>query len=270
MATTPYLKSVKPVSEHDASKVATYNELADESHTAIAGYISISVAGTGDVTLTRAQAMNKVFKFTGALTGARTILFPVSLGCSGQFTVWNATTGAFSLTIKTTAGGSSGVGVTQGTKSLCAHDGTDVFSVVAGGGSGDAFTSNPLSQFAATTSAQLAGVISDELGSGLLVFATPVVEDITGTTYTLTAADNGKLKRTTNTSAVTITFPSGLGQGWNCGISQDAAGQITFATSGGATTKNRQGHTKTAGDGATVSLIAFVANVATISGDTAA
>jgi len=42
--------------------------------------------------------------------------------------------------------------------------------VAAGGG--DALTTNPLSQFAATTSAQLAGVISDETGSGALVFAT--------------------------------------------------------------------------------------------------
>ncbi len=40
------------------------------------------------------------------------------------------------------------------------------------GGGGDALTTNPLSQFAATTSAQLAGVITNETGSGLLVFAT--------------------------------------------------------------------------------------------------
>lgn len=39
-------------------------------------------------------------------------------------------------------------------------------------GSGDALTTNPLSQFAATTSSQLAGVISNETGSGSLVFAT--------------------------------------------------------------------------------------------------
>lgn len=39
------------------------------------------------------------------------------------------------------------------------------------GGGGDALTSNPLSQFASTTSAQLAGVMSDETGSGALVFA---------------------------------------------------------------------------------------------------
>lgn len=40
------------------------------------------------------------------------------------------------------------------------------------GGGGDALTSNPLSQFGATTSAQFAGVISDETGSGALVFGT--------------------------------------------------------------------------------------------------
>lgn len=37
---------------------------------------------------------------------------------------------------------------------------------------GDALTTNPLSQFAATTSAQLAGVISDETGSGAVVLGT--------------------------------------------------------------------------------------------------
>ena len=44
------------------------------------------------------------------------------------------------------------------------------FITLAGGG--DALTTDPLSQFAATTSLQLAGVISDETGTGSLVFAT--------------------------------------------------------------------------------------------------
>lgn len=44
------------------------------------------------------------------------------------------------------------------------------FVTLAGGG--DALTTDPLSQFASTTSAQLAGVISDETGSGALVFGT--------------------------------------------------------------------------------------------------
>lgn len=53
-------------------------------------------------------------------------------------------------------------------------------------------TGSPLSQFAATTSAQLAGVISNETGSGLLVFATsptlttPTIGAATGTSLTLT------------------------------------------------------------------------------------
>jgi len=40
-----------------------------------------------------------------------------------------------------------------------------------GNGNGDALTTNPLSQFAATTSAQLRGVMNDETGSGSLVFS---------------------------------------------------------------------------------------------------
>jgi len=47
-------------------------------------------------------------------------------------------------------------------------DGVDV-SGIAGG---DAVTTDPLSQFAATTSSELSGVISDETGTGVLVFAT--------------------------------------------------------------------------------------------------
>lgn len=42
------------------------------------------------------------------------------------------------------------------------------FQTLSGGG--NALTTNPLSQFAATTSAQLLGVMSDETGTGLLVF----------------------------------------------------------------------------------------------------
>lgn len=56
-------------------------------------------------------------------------------------------------------------------------------------GKGNAQTANPLSQFAATTSSQLAGVISDETGSGSLVFGTTptfttsiITPNVTGST----------------------------------------------------------------------------------------
>lgn len=60
---------------------------------------------------------------------------------------------------------------------------------------GDALVANPLSQFAATTSAQLAGVISNETGSGALVFGTaPTLSNaiLTGTTVA-PAADGTSL-----------------------------------------------------------------------------
>jgi hypothetical protein len=49
-------------------------------------------------------------------------------------------------------------------------------------------TANPLSQFAATTSSELLGVISDETGSGSLVFGTgPTITPAVGTTTTATS-----------------------------------------------------------------------------------
>ena len=50
--------------------------------------------------------------------------------------------------------------------------GTDASSVAFGAGGTVAYTGNKLSVFAATSSSELAGVISDETGTGLLVFAT--------------------------------------------------------------------------------------------------
>jgi hypothetical protein len=74
--------------------------------------------------------------------------------------------------------------------------GTDSSSVAFGTGGTVAYTGGTLDQFASTTSAQLAGVISDETGSGALVFGTtptfttsiiaPLAIGGTGTTSTLT------------------------------------------------------------------------------------
>lgn len=68
--------------------------------------------------------------------------------------------------------GDQTVGAGQDNYVMTYDNGTGLVSLEAQAGGGDALTSNPLSQFAATTSAQLAGVISDETGSGALVFGT--------------------------------------------------------------------------------------------------
>lgn len=127
MAVTTNTKSVKPDNEQDKQKVATYNLLVNEYDAVMAGMLGISVAGSSNVTLTREQALNRVLKFTGVLTGNITVFLPVSLGCVRDPLVWNATTGAFTLTIKTTTGGSAGVAITQTKKVYILHDGTDVY-----------------------------------------------------------------------------------------------------------------------------------------------
>lgn len=71
-----------------------------------------------------------------------------------------------------------------------------------------ATTSNKLSDFAATTSAELAGVISDETGSGLLVFATsPTL--VTPTLGVATATSINKVALTAPATGSTLTIADG-------------------------------------------------------------
>jgi len=80
----------------------------------------------------------------------------------------------------------------------------DEFELVAAG-VGDALTTNPLSQFAATTSAQLLGVISNETGTGLLVFGTsptivtPTIASFVNATHDHSNAAGGGLLTTLGT-----------------------------------------------------------------------
>ena len=73
--------------------------------------------------------------------------------------------------------------------------GTDSASVAFGGGGTVAYVANKLSVFAATTSAELAGVISDETGTGSLVFAnsptlvTPTLGAALATSITATSGN---------------------------------------------------------------------------------
>lgn len=131
---------------------------------------------TGAGTASTADFTSAGRSMVGAASAdAQTALLSVFVGDSGSG-------GAKGLVPATVAG--------DATKFL-RGDGT--FVSIPGGG--DALTSNPLSQFAATTSAQLAGVISDETGSGALVF---------GTSPTLTTPNIG------TPSAGTLTNCSGL------------------------------------------------------------
>jgi hypothetical protein len=92
--------------------------------------------------------------------------------------------------------------------------GTDSSSVAFGAGGTVAYTSNKLSAFAATTSAELAGVLSDETGTGSVVFsASPT---LTGTLTVADVSSSGNIATTstvdsTSTSTGSIKTSGGVG-----------------------------------------------------------
>jgi hypothetical protein len=90
----------------------------------------------------------------------------------------------------------------------------------------------------------------------------------TGTTYTLVAADNGKVITLSNAAAIAVTVPSGLGAGFNCTCIQIGLGQATF-TGSGATVNNSNAHTSTSGQFAAATFVAYATNVFLMQGDTA-
>lgn len=101
-------------------------------------------------------------------------------------------------------------------------DGT--LQAIAGGG--DALVGNPLSQFAATTSAQLAGVVSDETGSGALVFAT-------SPTLVTPALGTPSAAVLTNATGLPVsTGVSGLGTGVAAFLATPSSANLAAAVTG--------------------------------------
>jgi len=193
-----------------AQDVLTFS--SDEGGTGSTGTADnlLGFDGSGDIAeipnTTFAQTANDLSDLNDAAT-ARTNLNVDVAGTDNSTDVTKAGTGTYvslvgqALTInKITAGDLNSESATVG--QVLQSDGDTTCSFVDLIGGGNAQTANPLSQFAATTSAELAGVISDETGTGALVFATsptlvtpalgtPSAVDLTNATNTpLPAADS--------------------------------------------------------------------------------
>tara|TARA_Y100000114_G_scaffold65085_1_gene59643 strand:- start:2200 stop:3240 length:1041 start_codon:yes stop_codon:yes gene_type:complete len=86
-----------------------------------AGYLSKSVAGSSNITLSTAnadpnsEAANKVIEFTGALTGSITVFVPA---VESNYIFFNNTTGSHTLTVAPTGHASNGVAITQGAHTI--------------------------------------------------------------------------------------------------------------------------------------------------------
>jgi hypothetical protein len=92
-------------------------------------YTVINVPGTGTYTLTGSELNRVSYRFTGALTGNRTIVIPATVQ---QYWVDNQTTGAYTFTISPSGGGAS-FNVGQGERVILYCDGTDVLNATTQG-----------------------------------------------------------------------------------------------------------------------------------------
>ena len=125
-------------------------------------YTSINVAGSGNYTLSGSELNRIAYNFTGVLTGNRTIIVPQTVQ---QYWVTNATTGPYTLTVKTSI--AAGVAVAQGSRSILYCDGTNVVQADTGG------ISVPISISDGGTGATTAGNALINLGgtaTGIAVF----------------------------------------------------------------------------------------------------
>ena len=167
---------------------------------------------------------------------------------------------------------------------ITAQDMTDAGAHIGSGPGGVHGITGSVGTFLATpTSANLAAAVTDETGSGSLVFGTaptigsavltsPVISMginvQTGTSYTLVAADAAKLVTLYNIGGITLTIPAAtfsLGQAIN--IQQTGAGQVTVQGDGTATITGTGTKLRTQYSAATIICVAT--NTFTLIGDIA-
>jgi hypothetical protein len=110
-----------------SQKEVTANAAFDVLDKATSEVAQISAAGSGTLSLTSSQYQNAVLELSGSLTGNKSIVVPTR---DRVFAVYNATTGAFTLTEKTASG--TGVTIDQGTRALLYCNGTDVYQLTQG------------------------------------------------------------------------------------------------------------------------------------------
>jgi hypothetical protein len=206
---------------------------------AIGGYAGVGLNATTGATLVfsngaLSNGKNQIIKLTGTITSAVNVTIPDSI--EKTYIVENATSGAFTITFKT----SSGTGVTWAAtdkgKKILYSDGTNVLEGISSVGdlvAGDVTTNtinvSNITISASTTANTIsasgdvttsAGNMSDQKGEVRTVPA-----NTQASTYTLVASDHGKVIIASDT----ITVPSGIfSTGQTISIYNNTAGDISI------------------------------------------
>jgi len=190
-------------------------------HPTIEGITSTGATGSGNFVFSSSPTIS-----SPSISGHPTVEGVTSTGATGSGAFVFATsptlvtptlgvataTSINGLTISSTTGTLTiANGKTLTASNTLTFTGTDSSSVAFGGGGTVVYTSNNLSVFSATTSAQLAGVISDETGTGALVFGTSPT--LTTPSIATSATFNGTSSGTTIVQATgvasgTLTLPA--------------------------------------------------------------
>jgi len=180
---------------------------------------------------------------TATLTGAGTINVPA---IQKPYLVFNNSVGGFAITVKVS--GQTGVTIPNGKKAWLYNDGTDVgvaFDYApsltlgtpllpASGGTGIGSLGAGVATWLGTpSSANLAAAVTDETGSGSLVFSTSptLVTPILGTPTSVTLTNATGLPLTTGVTGTLQTNNGGTG------VNSYTAGDLTYYASGTALTK---------------------------------
>ena len=211
---------------------------------ATSGRVSLGVDAGGSISLGRIDNTSNT-PYIDFNSGATTVDFDVRVQASGgDGTAGNGTlTITGTLATEASSTGHVGFRLPHGTEPTASTNGdiwtttSGLFARINGATQQYAPTSGTLAQFAATTSAQLAGVISDETGTGSLVFGTSptlVSPAFTGSATFQNATFSGILESTELREVVVdVTLSSNVGTlDWTAGnvyyIATSPTGAMTF------------------------------------------
>lgn len=244
---------IVPISQSGTDKRTTVQGIADANESkstdiASAATTDLSTATTPFVHVTGTTTITALG--TVQAGAERQVVFDGILTLTHDGTALILPTGADI----TTAAGDAAIFRSEGSGNwrCVGYQRADGTSLAGGSGSGDVVgpassVDNTLPRFDSTTGKLLqasgVAVTDDNEISGYR----GNINRQTGTSYTLVAADSGKIVELANASSIALTADPALPKGFCCTIVQELAGAATIASTGSGTVVNRQSQFKTAG-----------------------